>query len=224
MDGDIETEMPALTSSVVGVFDDAEAAQTALETLRAEGLGADDVSIMMRDAGTASEVLEQTSGSPVAGGASAGATIGGLVGGLAGWMVAAGAIALPGVGMVIGAGALATTLAGLALGAAAGGIIGGLLGLGVPEEEAKAYDGHVQAGRVLLTVHPTATTTSARAVEVMDANGGYDVRVYGAPSEEEVYDNDIFPSSGADHTNQNLVYDEETGQYVPYSAAVASMT
>ena len=213
-----------LTSSVVGVFDDSQQADRALEQLRAVGLGPDDVSVMMRDAGTVDEIVEQTAGSPVAGGASAGATIGGLLGGLAGWMVAAGAIAIPGVGMVVGAGALATTLAGLALGAATGGIIGGLLGLGVPEEEAKTYEGHVREGRVLVTVHPRAGITSERAQEIMQANGGYDVRVYGAASDESLEQDNLFPGSPVDRDEYANIYDEETGQYVPYSQAVASVT
>ena len=80
-----------ISRSIVGVFDGPDEAQTALEQLRAEGLGPDEVSVMMRDAQVAESLPEQVAESPVAGGAATGAAIGGLLGGLAGWMVAIGA-------------------------------------------------------------------------------------------------------------------------------------
>ena len=184
------------TGSAVGVFDSSAEAESALAQLRAEGLGPDDVSVMMRDGRAAEQPEEQSGGSPIAGGAATGAVFGGLLGGLAGWMVAIGAIAIPGVGLVVGAGALAATITGIGIGAAAGGIIGSLLGMGVPEEDAREYEGHIREGRILLTVHPSAAMTTDRAVELMQANGGYDVRVYGAPTSPAAeYDFGASPAS-----------------------------
>jgi uncharacterized membrane protein len=182
--------------SVVGVFDEPEQAQTALEQLQAEGLGPDEVSIMMRDTNAEREEAEENRYSPVAGSAATGAALGGLLGGLAGWALAIGAVGIPGVGLVIGAGALATTIAGIALGAAAGGLAGALLGLGVPEEDARQYEGHLRAGRVLLTLHPAADFPIERATGIMDANGGYDVRVYDTPSALVPYSGSPGESSG----------------------------
>src|SRR5437667_2711108 len=133
---------------------------------------------MMRAAHVAETIQEQAAESPMVGGAATGAALGGLLGGLAGTMVAIGAIAIPGVGLVAGAGALAAMLAGVALGAATGGLIGALLSLGVPEDEARQYEGHLREGRVLLTVHPSPDFEIARATGIMEAHGAYDVRVY----------------------------------------------
>src|SRR5207248_2523435 len=140
MQGDMQADTQANSpSSIVGVFDSAVDAERALEQLRVQGVKPEEVSVMMRDA-RASETEEPvTTASNVAGGATTGAALGGLLGSLAGWMVSIGAIAIPGVGLVIGAGVLAATLTGLAVGAAAGGLIGALLGLGMPEEHAREY-------------------------------------------------------------------------------------
>jgi hypothetical protein len=166
----------------VGVFDGQDEAERALEQLREAGLQPGDVSLLMRDAPSGDTESERSYPSPVAGGAAAGAALGGLLGGAAGWAIAIGAITIPGVGFLIGAGALAATLTGIALGAATGGLIGGLLGLGVPEDEARQYEGHVREGRVLLTVHPGPDLPVERVTGIVEANGGYDVRVYDLPA------------------------------------------
>ncbi len=180
-----------ISRSIVGVFDSSDEAQRALEQLRADGLGPDEVSVMMRDTHVTESIQEQAASSPVAGGAAAGAALGGLLGGLAGWMVAIGAIAIPGVGLVVGAGALAAMLAGIALGAATGGLIGGLLSLGVPEDEARQYEDHLREGRVLLTVHPSPDFEIARATGILEANGAYDVRVYDSPPQHTTGEADL---------------------------------
>ena len=181
MDSDKQSDTQAEGArSIVGVFDSSAQAEAALEQLRAEGLGPNEVSIMMRDAHSEETVVEQAASSPVAGGAATGAALGGLLGGLAGWMVSIGALAIPGVGLVIGAGVLATLLTGIALGAATGGLIGALLSLGVPEDDARQYEGHLREGRILLTAHPGPEFDVDSAVRFMETNGGYDVRVYGS--------------------------------------------
>lgn len=216
----IETR-PHISRSIVGIFDSSEEAQQALEQLRAQGLGPDQVSVMMRDAQAAESIQEQAAGSPVAGGAATGAALGGLLGGVAGWMVSIGAIALPGVGLVIGAGALAAMLMGVALGAATGGLIGALLGLGVPEDEARQYENHVREGRVLLTVHPSPLFDVTRATRILEANGAYDVRVYDAsPERIASHANSALsiaqPASEAETTPQanNLVHADATGTLI----------
>ncbi len=178
MDSDVQAEQAEVARSIVGVFDSSAQAEAALEQLRAEGLGPNEVSIMMRDAHSEETVAEQAASSPVAGGAATGAALGGLLGGLAGWMVSIGALAIPGVGLVLGAGVLATMLTGIALGAATGGLIGALLSLGVPEDDARQYEGHLREGRILLTAHPGREFNVENAIRLMETNGGYDVRVY----------------------------------------------
>src|SRR2546423_12210138 len=105
-------------STVVGVFEDTSTAQRAIEALKADGFDAEDISILAPDRGHAERVAEET-GTHAGGGAATGAVLGGVLGGLGGWLVGIGALAIPGIGPVIAAGAFATALGGAALGAGA---------------------------------------------------------------------------------------------------------
>src|SRR4030095_4159743 len=86
-------------------------------------------------------------------GATTGAGTGAVIGGVLGWLAGIGAIAIPGLGPFIAAGPIMAALAGLGAGGAAGGIVGGLVGMGLPEYEAKRYEGRVKDGGVLISVH-----------------------------------------------------------------------
>lgn len=184
-----ETVERDVARSVVGVVDDAEGVQRVLAQLSELGITSEQISVMMRDGGMG-EIETSTQQSRVTAGAATGAAFGGLLGGLAGWMIAIGALAVPGVvvpgvGLVFGAGTLASLLTGLAVGAAAGGIVGALLGLGVPEEEAREYERHVARGRALITVHTPSSEDPLRVAQILQANGAYDVRLYETPREPE---------------------------------------
>jgi tetrahydromethanopterin S-methyltransferase subunit B len=177
--------------SVVGVFDNEVDANAVLDQLRGLGLSADDVTVMQRDARPSEEVAPGRPGSPISGGAATGAIFGGLVGVLVGWMIAIGAIpipgvsngtpAIPGVGTVVPEGVLAAALTGLALGAATGALLGALLGARVPAGEPAVAEPQRREGRVLVTVHPSAAVTPEAVLEAMQSGGGYDVRVYDTP-------------------------------------------
>src|SRR5919204_2099044 len=123
-------------NTVVGVFDDRDDAQRAIEALKEAGFRADDIGITMRDRREAETLVEDT-GISAGAGAATGALAGGALGGLAGWLVGIGALAIPGVGPIVAAGPLAAALTGAAIGAAGGGLIGALTGMGGPEEEAR---------------------------------------------------------------------------------------
>jgi hypothetical protein len=113
-------------------------------------------------------------------GATSGAVLGGLTGGILGWVVGIGALAIPGIGPIIAAGALATTLGGAAIGALAGGLLGALVSMGVPEDDAKGYEDHVRHGRILLTVAAAGAAQADAARRIFDAHGGAEVRAYAA--------------------------------------------
>jgi len=166
--------------TVVGVFDGPNHAEQALNELKNAGFSPEQVSVVAKDTGEARTMVE---GSDMAGaettGAGTGAVIGGIGGGILGWLVGIGALAIPGIGPVVAAGALATTLGGAAVGAVAGGLIGALVGAGVPEEDARGYEGHVREGRILLTVSATTGEQAERARDIFDRYGGADVRAYG---------------------------------------------
>ena len=166
-----------MAKQVVGLFDNMQDAQGAVQELRNAGFSADDISVVASNA--RGEYGADTGESEAAEGAAAGATGGAVLGGLGGLLVGLGALAIPGIGPVVAAGALASTLTGAAVGAAAGGLIGALIDLGIPEEEARGYEESVRAGRILLTVSADNDAAAERAYEIFNRHGGADVRRYG---------------------------------------------
>src|ERR1039458_750773 len=108
-------------------------------------------------------------------GAVAGAGTGVVIGGALGWIAGIGALAIPGVGPFIAAGPIMAALSGAAIGAAAGGIAGGLIGLGIPELEAKRYEGKVKIGNLLISVHTQISAEIKRAKEIFTQAGAQDI-------------------------------------------------
>ena len=132
-------------STAVGVFDDQQQAERAVDQLRSAGFDANNIGYAGHGEGGPCEDKAEN----VAGGTAAGAVTGGVAGGVLG-AVAAGLI--PGVGPILGAGILTATVVGAGAGAATGGLLGGLTGLGVPEDEAKSYENEFKSGRTLVAV------------------------------------------------------------------------
>ncbi len=150
---------------VIGVFKTVAQAEVAVARLHEVGFAREDISAVLPDpTATRNFAYEQNTKAPegaVAGGV-AGATVGGTIGLLAG----IGALAIPGLGPLIAAGPIMAALSGIAAGGAVGGMTGGLIGLGIPELEAKEYEGKVKAGNTLVSVHSAddAMTDSAKAI------------------------------------------------------------
>jgi hypothetical protein len=108
-------------------------------------------------------------------GAVTGALTGGGIGGALGWIAGIGALAIPGVGPFVAAGPIMAALSGAAIGATVGGIAGGLVGLGIPELEAKRYEGKVKNGNILISVHTENGDEIDRAKEIFKAAGAEDI-------------------------------------------------
>jgi|SRR5215469_9809744 len=129
-----------------------EQAVRIVDQLKEEGFSSDDVSVLFPDrAGSRDFAHEQHTKAPE--GAAAGAIAGGILAGAVGWLVGIGSLAIPGVGPLIAAGPIMAALSGLAAGGAVGGLTGALVGLGIPEYEAKQYEGKVKGGNILISVH-----------------------------------------------------------------------
>lgn len=145
-------------------------AQGITKTLRESGFASDDISVLFPDrSGTRDFAHEQHTKAPE--GAVAGAGTGGAIGGALGWVIGIGALAIPGVGPFIAAGPIMALLAGAAVGATVGGITGALIGMGIPEIEAKRYEGKIKAGNILISVHTDKATEIDRAKKIFtDAN------------------------------------------------------
>ena len=108
-------------------------------------------------------------------GAVAGASTGGIIGGALGWIAGIGALAIPGVGPFIAAGPIMALLSGAAIGAAVGGVAGALVGMGIPELEAKRYEGKIAEGNILISVHTEDETQVAQAKEILANAGAQDI-------------------------------------------------
>jgi len=130
---------------------DAQAIRIA-NRLRTAGFTEGDISLLAPDRGGLRDLSHQDS-TKAPEGAAAGASAGALFGGALGWLAGIGALAIPGVGPLIAAGPILATLSGAALGTAAGGLTGALVGMGIPEYEAQAYEGKLREGNILMCVH-----------------------------------------------------------------------
>jgi hypothetical protein len=151
------------------------------DDLKAAGFTPNDISVLFPDKkGSKDFAHEQHTKAPE--GAATGAGTGAVLGGALGWMVGIGALAIPGLGPFIAAGPIMAALAGAAGGAAAGGLTGALIGMGIPEIEAKRYEGKVKDGNILLSVHTEDGTELDRAKKILQADGAEDISYTGEAS------------------------------------------
>ena len=127
-------------------------AEQIVNRLKANGFSGDDVSILFPDKQSTHEFAHQKN-TKAPEGIATGATAGGVLGGAAGWLTGVGALLIPGAGPLLATGPIVAALTAAAVGATVGGIAGGLIGLGIPELEAKRYEGRIQAGNYLISVH-----------------------------------------------------------------------
>ena len=140
-------------------------AESIVAELKSSGFSNSDISALLPDKkGTRDFAHEKNTKAPE--GATTGAGAGGLLGGTLGWLVGIGALAIPGVGPLIAAGPIVAALSGAAVGAAVGGVGGALVGMGIPELEAKQYEGKVRDGNILISVHTDDADEASRARDI----------------------------------------------------------
>ncbi|HZR84643.1 MAG TPA: hypothetical protein VFD92_26350 [Candidatus Binatia bacterium] len=156
-------------------------AESIVADLRVAGFAPNDISVLFPDTtGTRDLGHEMNSKAPE--GATTGAATGGILGGALGWLAGIGALAIPGLGPFIAAGPIMAALAGSAAGAAVGGIGGALVGFGVPEVEAKQYEGKIKSGNVLISVHTENSSERSVAQKIFERNGAEDIASTGESS------------------------------------------
>ena len=164
-----------MSTAVICLVPTAVEAENLVSNLKDAGFSTDHISALMPDKNVSKDMgHEKHSKAPegTATGAGAGAVVGGTLGLLAG----IGALAIPGVGPFIAAGPIMAALSGAAIGTSLGGVTGGLIGLGIPEYEAKQYESKLKDGNILLSVHTDDGDEAKRAEEVMKANGARDIK------------------------------------------------
>src|SRR5450755_3152868 len=173
--------MAGKNTAAFGIYKTRAGAESAVDALRQEQFRNTDISVMFpENAGTKDFAHEKNTKAPE--GAATGAGSGAVIGGTLGWLVGIGALAIPGLGPFIAAGPIVAALAGAGVGGAVGGVIGALVGLGIPEFEAKRYEGRLQKGGILVSVHCDASEEIKRAKEVLKLAGGEDITSTGEAS------------------------------------------
>lgn len=163
-----------MQTSVYCMARTSEQAEVILLELKQAGFTNNDISALLPDRrGTKDFAHEHNTKAPE--GATAGGIAGMGVGAALGWLAGVGALAIPGVGPFIAAGPIMAALSGAAVGTATGGVVGSLVGLGMPEFEAKRYDTKIREGNILISVHTESGKQKDVAKEVFKRNNADDI-------------------------------------------------
>jgi hypothetical protein len=166
--------MSGKNTAVFGIYPTSAHAERAVDELIRTGFPGPNISVLLQDSHSTKDFAHHKD-TKAPEGTTTGVTAGGAIGGALGVLAGIGAIAIPGVGPFIAAGPIMAGLAGMGVGGAVGGLIGALVGMGIPEYEAKRYEGRVKDGGVLLSVHCDTSEQITRAKEVLKRTGAEDI-------------------------------------------------
>src|SRR6476661_7253460 len=170
--------MAGKNTAVFGIYQDRATVESAVSMLQQSGFRNTDISVLFPyNEGTKDFAHEHKTKAPE--GAAAGAGTGAVLGGTLGWLAGIGALAIPGLGPFIAAGPIMAALGGAAVGGTVGGLTGALVGMGIPEFEAKKYEGKVKSGSSLISVHSEDSNQTKRAKEIFERAGAKDISTAG---------------------------------------------
>lgn len=176
--------MAGKNTAVFGIYPSITSVEISVDELKSAGFRNEDISVLFPEsAGTRDFAHEKSTKAPE--GATTGAGTGVILGGALGWLMGIGALAIPGVGPFIAAGPVMTALAGAGVGGTVGGIAGALIGMGIPEYEAKRYEGQVKDGGILLSVHSDNSDWTKRAKDILKRTGATDIASTGEANADE---------------------------------------
>jgi hypothetical protein len=176
--------MASKKTAVFGIYGTYAGAENAINALTRDGFPISDISVLVPETlGTRDMGTQKATKAPE--GTAAGAGSGAVLGGALGLLAGIGALAIPGVGPLIAAGPIMATLAGVGVGGAVGGVAGGLIGLGIPEFEAKRYEGRLKKGGILLSVHCDTSEEIKQAKQILNNTGAEDVSSTGESSSDD---------------------------------------
>ena len=180
--------MSGKNTAAFGIYSSRLGVENAVYTLKNAGYRNTDISVLFpHNEGTKDFATEKNTKAPE--GATTGASAGAAIGGALGWLAGIGALAIPGVGPFIAAGPIMAALAGVGVGGTLGGITGALIGMGIPEYEAKRYEGRIQKGGILLSVHCDDSDWTKKAKAVLVETGAEDIASTGeAKADFEIHD------------------------------------
>ena len=183
-------------TSVFGIYSNRDTVERAADTIVNSGFTASDISVLLpENLGSKPIRTEKSTKAPE--GAATGAGSGAILGGTLGLLAGIGALAIPGLGPFIAAGPIMAALAGAGVGGTVGGVTGALIGMGIPEYEAKRYEGRVQKGGILLSVHCDTSEQVTRAKEILKNTGAEDISSTGESSSDVKSDRERERARGA---------------------------
>ena len=187
--------MAGKNTAAFGIYSTRADLERGVDALKAANFRNADISVLFPDnEGSKEFAHEKNTKAPE--GATTGATTGALVGGGLGWLAGIGALAIPGVGPFIAAGPIVAALAGAGAGGAVGGLTGALVGAGIPEYEAKRYEGRIKEGGILLSVHCDNSDWTKKAKEILERTGAHDVASSGEAGADYEKSDKPIPESG----------------------------
>ncbi len=164
----------ASNTAVYGLYKDRRGVEEAVDALRAAGFRNTDISVLFpENEGTKDFALSKGTKAPEGGMVGAGS--GALAGGALGWLAGLGMLAIPGVGPFVAAGPIMAMLAGVGVGGAVGSVVGSLVGMGMPEYEAKRYEGRIREGGILFSAHCDSEEWVERATAILEETGAEDI-------------------------------------------------
>src|SRR5258705_1843691 len=164
----------AKNKAVFGIYSTQTGVENGSGMLRDERFASSDVAVLLPESASRRD-LGTVKSTKAPEGVTAGAGSGAIVGGILGWLVGIGSLAIPGVGPFIAAGPIVAALAGAGVGGAVGGLTGALVGMGIPEYEAKRYEGRLTEGGILLSVHCDTSEEIDRAKTILERTGAEDI-------------------------------------------------
>src|SRR6202020_1405562 len=156
------------------IYPEYASVENGVDALKAAGFRNTDISVLFPE-NVGTKDFAHKKGTKAPEGATAGAGTGAVLGGGLGWLAGIGALAIPGLGPFIAAGPIVAALAGVGVGGTVGGLTGALIGMGIPEYEAKRYEGRVKDGGILLSVHSDTSEEIKRAKEILERTGAQDI-------------------------------------------------
>lgn len=161
-------------TAVFGIYATRNQVENAVDELKAAGFRNTDISVLFpENTGTKEFAHEKDTKAPE--GTTAGVVAGGAIGGTLGWLAGIGTLAIPGLGPLIAAGPIIAALSGIGAGGVIGGIAGALIGMGIPEYEAKRYEGRIKGGSILLSVHSDNSDWTNKAKMILEETGAEDI-------------------------------------------------
>jgi len=187
--------MAGKNTAVFGIYSAYANVERAVDELRGQGFRNTDISVMFPE-NVGSKDFAHEKGTKAPEGATTGAGTGAVVGGAVGWLAGIGALAIPGLGPFIAAGPIMAALAGVGVGGAVGGLAGALIGMGIPEYEAKRYEGRVRKGGILLSVHSDNSDWTKKAKTILEQTGAEDVSSTGETKGDVENTDKPMPRSG----------------------------